>query len=396
MIKGLTALAAGSIAAAALTTKKAYAWKSSTHEHIVKVGLSLLENDGYIEASDFYRNYIDIILSCTKKPDCKGDIDKGKGWHYYCVTTVNGDRLEKSPSGYLKSGKNIMSPSQYARTARTIFEDNYQSALTFCAMGEKERAMEFVARCVHMLADICCTPHTTNLTLTSLKNSKHKRYEFYSSEIFSDYAAQYAPEEMYRLLAEDELFGNIINEAAELSSAKYDTVVGVKTNEELTDTVATALIYAQQLVSAFLLRFHNDAQQGIVFVENGKRYHIRNAETGEYLALAKARQKNAYFCITSADKKPSNLFTANINSDGSYSFVSQNAKILLSAMPYCPSDEKAVKPSFRIGRTPNGIRLTTSDSKFMYALTAGEQGRPAAAKPYNPDALSSHWIFEAE
>ncbi len=396
MIKGLTALVAGSIVATALTTKKAYAWKSSTHEHIAKVGLSLLKKDGYSEASDFYKSYADIILSYTQKPDHKGDIDKGKGWHYYCITTVNGDRLEKTPSGYLKSGKNLMSPSQYARTARTIFEDNYQSALTFYAMGEKERAMEFVARCVHMLADICCTPHTTNLTLTSVKNSKHKRYEYFTSGIFSDFVAQYAPEEMYELLAEDELFGNIINETAELSSGDYGVVVGAITDEELTDTVAGALVYAQQLVAAFLLRFYNDAQKGIVFVQNGKGYHIRNVETGEYLTLAKAKNKNTYRCITMADKKPSNSFTANINGDGSYSFVSQNAKIPISVSGFNPYDEKSGKPSFRIGRTPNGIRLTTSDSRFMCAITADKCGRPVTAKPYNPDDLSSHWILEAE
>lgn len=397
MLKTESAVIAAAAAATALTSKKAYAWKSSTHADIAMKGIELLSADGYEDAYELYSKYEETIVSHTQKPDYKGDFDKGKGWHYYCVTDVYGNEYKKSQSGYRMSGKNFLSPSRYCRTARTIFEDNYQSALSFFKAGETERAMQFVARCVHMIADIGCTPHTTNLTLTSVKNSKHKRYEYFTSGIFSDFKAESCNENIYRMFSEDELFGDCLNSLSESSAECYDIVVNARTESELKETVGKALCLAQQYVCAFLLRFYNDSLSGKVTVEQGGKYFIRNVLNGKYLSVLVSRNGKAYGANLTDSKnvyqsqQNCSVFTAGLCEDGSYIFTADNNR-LVASKPYVITDAPKLVFGFKLGMTPNGIRL--SDKAHSYNAVLSADDNKVCAKAYNPDDCSQHWIFE--
>lgn len=397
MIKHTIAVVSAAAAASMLTKIKAYAWKSPTHEYIAKKAIELLAADGYTEAYEFFSEYEETILSHTQKPDYKGDFDKGKGWHYYCVTDVHGNKNSRSENGYRLSGKNFLAPSRYCRTARTIFEDNYQSALTFYKAGETEKSMQFVARCVHMIADTACTPHTTNLTLTSVMNSKHKRYEYHTSSIFTQFEAKHGDDEIYKLFAQDKLFGECFNTISEGSAKSYDIVVNAPEEAQLDETIENGICLAQQYSAALLLRFYSDALRGNVTVENGGRYYIRNAQSGKYLSVLLTKNGKAYAShLANAKHVTQSLencssFTASICDDGSYIFTAEKGRVL-SAKPYMLSSSDRRTFGFKAGLTPNGIRLSDKDSSYNAILSADD--KRISLKTYNPDEPSQHWILE--
>lgn len=397
MLKKTTAVLSAVVVATALTNQKAYAWKSPTHEYIALKAIELLKIDGYIDAYELYSKYEDTIASHTQKPDYKGDFDKGKGWHYYCVTDVHGNVQKASQSGYRMSGKNLLSPSRYCRTARTIFEDNYQSALTFYKAGDIEKAMQFVARCVHMIADIGCTPHTTNLTLTSVMNSKHKRYEYHTSSVFTRFEAKHGDADVYDMFMKDNLFGDCLNTLSDISANSYDTVVKAPEESLLDETIENAVCLAQQYVAGFLVRFYTDAINGKVNLLDGGRYYIRNVQTGKYLSVLMTRSGKAYNChLANAKRVTQSLencsaFICSINDDGSYIFTAENNRIL-SAKPYTVSEQKKLSFGFKAGETPNGFRLSDKLSSYNAVLCVEED--KLALKAYNPDELSHHWVFE--
>lgn len=398
MIKTLTAIVAASAVAMTVTKKKAYAWKSSTHQDIARKGIALLKKDGYDSAYALFSRYEDEILLYTQKPDFKGDIDKGKGWHYYCVTDVHGNEYKKSQSGYRRSGKNIFSPSRFCRTARTIFEDNYQTALSFYQAGEIEKSMQFVARCVHMVADIGCTPHTTNLTLTSVKNSKHKRYEFFTTSVFEKFEADSGDEKIYNMFMHDELFGECLNTLSKSSAENYDIVVYAKKESELEEIVGKSLCLVQQYVAAFLLRFCTDAEKGSASVETGEKYYIKNADSGKYLSVLRSKNGDACLCVLSDSRcvsqsgKNCTMFRARLCDDGAFIFaVSEGNQ--LAAEPYKICDKADFPFGYKVGKTPNGIRLSAKSCSYNYVLSPKNEKR-LCNKLYNPDDMSQHWIFE--
>ncbi len=397
-IKKIVTTATAVAVAGVITQKKAYAWKSSTHSHIAMKGVDLLAVDGYNDAYSFYDEYRNTIAEYTQKPDYKGDIDKGKGWHYYCVTDVNGDMLPKSQSGYRKSGKNFLSSSKYSRTARSIFEDNYQSALTFYRLGKTEKSMQFVARCVHMIADVGCTPHTTNLTLTSIHNSKHKRYEYYTSGIFEKCCAPLGDDSVYQLFLEDKYFGECFNELSQKSAKDYDVVVNAATEEDLSITVERALCVAQQYVAGFLLRFYNDATSTNCGLLNGGNYIIKNAQNGEYLRVDITDNERFVYCYTDDDREHATKFTLRISEDGSYVLVCKSCKLPLSSRPFVKPKDKNAAPKdiihFKIAVTPNGYRLTSRDSRYLKVLSLSSLDDMTVTSSYNPDELSQHWYIE--
>lgn len=397
-LKRIITTAAAVSVATAVAGKKAYAWKSSTHEHIAMKALELLSIDGYNEAYSFYSPYRETLAVFTQKPDYKGDVDKGKGWHYYCVTDVNGKKLPSSKNGYLKSGKNLLSTARYSRNARSIFEDNYQSALTFYRLGNIEKSIEFVARCVHMVADVGCTPHTTNLTLTSVQNSKHKRYEYYTSGVFEKYFADKGDGEVYNLFLSDDCFGDCFNELSRKSASDYDTVVNALGEDDLCETVERSLCVAQQYVAAFLLRFYNDSVSSDRGLLSGSRYIVRNAKSGEYICAAISDNERFVYCYTDDDREDASVLTLRISGDGSYTLVCDEAKLPLASRPFIKPKDKNAAPKdiihFKIALTPNGYRITSCDSKYQKALSQSKLDDMIIFQYYNPDDLSQHWILE--
>ncbi len=364
----------------------AYAWKSPTHADIVSKSLEILANDGYREQHDFFAAYADILTEYATVPDRKGDTDKGKGYHYYCAKNVHGKRAVPTDSGYYKSGKNATTPSRYSRSARSIFEDDYQLALTFFASGGAENialSMQFVGRCMHMISDVCCTPHTTDLTLTSSKSGRHKLFEQYARDIYPRFHAQSGFDSIYSKHLEENTVGEHMNDLAAMSAEYYDILIKAKKPTELDSAIENMLCLAQRRCAAFLLRFYKDAANKELALQNGKTYYVRSAANGRYLSCGGCFKSGVSLSKT-AEKL---ILTANEQGFYELEFVDSGCKLSLAK-------KQNSQCKLKIGKSANGYRILTGTSHYINAITGAKNGC-VYSKQYDPDNLFQCWYFEA-
>lgn len=372
---------------------KAYAWKGNTHTDIADKGIDLLRKDGYAEEFVYFDKYRSVIVNYSAVPDQKGDMDKGKGYHYYCAKNIKGKKVPLSKSGYYKSGNNFMARASYSRTARSIFEDNYQLALTFFARNNEEsvlKAMEFVGRCVHMISDVCCTPHTTDLTLTSKYSGRHKLFEYRAREIYQDFTAENGDESIYCSHMRQKNVGEVMNGLAAASAEYYGKLMNTKDPDELDGAIGQLLILAQKNTAAFLLRLYKDISQGEIALVSDRVYRLKNVAAQKYLRTNKGSA--AGYCL-SKNRSENTLFRLTADNDGYYvltACAADNKDQSLCLMKKCSENEQY---GFKIGRAAVGYRLLTSASKFKNAVAASPNGR-IYSKLYDPDDPMQHWIFE--
>lgn len=364
----------------------AYAWKSPTHADIVSKALVILDNDGYSEQHDFFSAYADVLTEYATVPDKKGDTDKGKGYHYYCVKNVHGRRAAPTNSGYYKSGKNATVPGRYSRSARSIFEDDYQLALTFFAQGGAENmslSMQFVGRCMHMISDVCCTPHTTDLTLTSSKSGRHKLFEQYARDIYQRFHAKNGIKSIYSKHISESTVGEHMNDLAAMSAEYYDLLIKAKKPAELDSAIENMLCLAQRSCAAFLLRFYKDAANKEFALQNGKTYYVRNAANGRYLSCG-----GCFKSGVSLSKKAEKLILT-ANAQGFYVLKFEDGGCKLSL-----AKKQDSRYELKIGKTANGYRILTGTSHFVNAVTGANNGC-VYSRQYDPDDLFQCWHFEA-
>lgn len=389
---------AAALAAALIKNRPvtAYAWKGVAHADIFGKGLEILKNDCHNDAYEFYSRYHDVMTDSSMAPDRQGDMDKGSGYHYYNIKDVNGKEQRRSAAGYYRSGKNTMKAPVYSRSARSIFEDNYQLALSFFAMGGETnivRSMEYVGRCVHMISDICCTPHTTDLTLTSKYSGKHKRYEDRANDVFAMFTASHCDKDIYDEYERCETAGENFNLIAEISASYYDTVVHAELIYGLDAVIKQMLMLAQQHVAAFLLRFYNNIHSD-TFIASAivptATYRLINA--AHLGALICDKRYPSGFGISSEEKNmDSSLVKLSVNQAGYYeiSFIESGKHVNLAKS----KSQRDKSYGFKIAKSVNGFRLLSSVSGYTKALAAGRSGGAGMAK-YDPDSKAQHWILE--
>lgn len=380
-----------------LTSRKVGAWKSVTHEDIVRKALEILRSDGKTEAYNFFMQYENTLLLYCQKPDYAHDMDKGNGWHYYCIKNVDGKNIKSSENGYYKCGKNMFTIPRYSRTARTIFEDNYCSALTFFELGDTELSMQFLARSAHMLSDIGCTPHTTDLTLTSKHKNKHSNFETFINTVYDMFDAGNCHTELYDEYIKDRSFGTQINKLARVSASFYDMVVNSASEKDMRFTASKALCLTQQNVAALLNRFYEDAQASHDVVENGSEIYLKNAKTGRYIGVVTSQMTNKAVIAQVGKKCPKNKFIVRINDNGTYSFISKETGRRLCAVPLSllalTDNSETLGTMFKLGKTPDGYRISTAVSKYVKAVTARKESS-CIAENFNPDDKAQLWVIE--
>ena len=132
--------------------KKAYAWFSKTHEDITTKAIGLLSKDNRVKEAEFFKPYKEQILAGCTKPDRKGDPDKGSGMHYYSICNKKGTPLPQT-AGYYRNRKGKISKS-----ARTMLEENYTSALCLYKSGKIPQAMNVLGRAAHFIEDMSFNP----------------------------------------------------------------------------------------------------------------------------------------------------------------------------------------------------------------------------------------------
>lgn len=152
----------------------------SVHRGIVIAAVQALGIANHPAARRFSAGDLETLTNEAAEPDVHGDRQQGRGRHYYCAVTPKGEpRGRVALTGGYRNGTGGHAPSPL-----TMLEGEYRTALMLHRAGRFYPAMQSLSRAMHMLADICCPPHSSGLTYFSRYGRKHKRYEAEAAEIF--------------------------------------------------------------------------------------------------------------------------------------------------------------------------------------------------------------------
>lgn len=152
----------------------------SVHRGIVRAALLLLRQETYPAAERFSAEDAAIMIEEAAAPDQHGDRHQGRGLHYYNAVKADGTALPLHPvTGGYCNGKGAPAPSPLS-----VLDAEYRMALALRLAGKDAASMKSLSRAMHMLADVCCPPHTCSLTYFSPYGTAHKRYESRAAEIF--------------------------------------------------------------------------------------------------------------------------------------------------------------------------------------------------------------------
>jgi len=316
----------------------------SVHKTLVRRALALL--CGIIpEAAEFYLPLTDTIIANVCRPDSTGDYEKGTGRHYYCVTNSHG--MRKFPSeGYYKNGIR-----KFAKSARSMFEEDYTMALTMYKAGFIGKSAGYFARAVHMISDISCLPHVTGMTYYSSKKDIHKTYESLARAMYPDALPERRISmETLRFFDSEKGFGDAVNAIAE---AQAD-----EPKELLTDpvkSITNRLYKAEEVVAALMYRFMKDvsgnsAVNGCICDKSYiSRHDICINITEDGLSL---EQNGSAFSVPIDKKNNGNLFRAAHRSDGAYTFSpvsdSKGRSVILRSRKLRPFNPNRKNQLYRI------------------------------------------------
>lgn len=219
----------------------------SVHRILIIRALPLLYSH-VPEAADFYEPVKKLLTENVTRPDRTGDYEKGKGRHYYCASNFMGIRCHTS-GGYYRNG--IM---RFAKSARTMLEEDYTMALTMYNSGFNEQAMIYLARAIHMISDICCLPHATQMTYFSPKRHIHKAYEALARVMYPDSVpVQTLSEEKIRLFSSRESFSDSVNTIAEVQVPEIRQLLSAPD-----ESIIRRLYTAESAVVSLMNRFFED------------------------------------------------------------------------------------------------------------------------------------------
>jgi hypothetical protein len=236
----------------ALTEK--YSEKKQTpqteiHQEILLRSMKLLEGAAP-EATELIQPMVKIMLPYTVLPDDKDDRENGAGRHYYCACNTDG-RPFSPVGGYYRNGKDL-----FARSARTMFEEDYTMALTMYHAGFTGQSAVYLGRAVHMMSDMCCLPHTVKWTYFSKKRSLHICYEELAHVMYPEFVPeQTIGYEHLRRFAMRSSFTTALNMNAEKIAREIPELTASPETE-----IKKRLYDTEQAVAALLYRFYRDTK----------------------------------------------------------------------------------------------------------------------------------------
>ena len=223
--------------------------QSQIHEDILIRALKLLDETAP-EAAELIRPQLNIMLPYTVIADDNDDRENGAGRHYYCACNTNGKPL-RPVCGYYKNGKDL-----FAKSARTMFEEDYTMALTMQQNGFVKQGAVYLARAVHMMSDMCCLPHAAKMTYFSKLRSVHIRYEELARVMYPEFVPeQHINYTHLRRFAMRSSFSTAINtNSAAICQAAHELFTAPEY------TIKKRLYDTEQAVAALLYRFYRDTK----------------------------------------------------------------------------------------------------------------------------------------
>ena len=223
--------------------------ESQIHEDILIRAMKLLEETAP-EAAELIRPNLKIMLPYAVIADDKEDRENGAGRHYYCACNTNGKPM-KTVGGYYKNGKDL-----FAKSARTMFEEDYTMALTMHQNGFVKQGAVYLGRAVHMLSDMCCLPHAAKMTYFSKLRSVHIRYEELARAMYPEFVPeQHINYHFLRRFAMRSSFSTALNTNAAAICREIPELFTAPEYE-----IRNRLYDTEQAVAALLYRFYRDTK----------------------------------------------------------------------------------------------------------------------------------------
>ncbi|MBQ3855346.1 MAG: hypothetical protein II762_01490 [Ruminococcus sp.] len=230
------------------------------HKTLLLRALVLLKN-AHPDTEIMFTPMAKTMVPYAKRPDKKGDREKGLGRHYYCAVNSSGREL-KSAEGYYRNGM-----GKFAKSARTMLEEDYTMALTMYIAGFTEESAKLLGRAVHMVSDACCVPHASKMTYFSPKKRVHTAYEGLSDVIYPEFVPEQELDKIEPVFADRSSFRAPMNDIAAGTAKELDLL-----REEPFEEIRERLLYTERKVAALLLRFFEDAsapdEHGAIFVRD--------------------------------------------------------------------------------------------------------------------------------
>lgn len=295
----------------------------SVHKNLICRALALLD-DIKPESAEFFNSFITIMIGEVCCPDSAGDYEKGAGRHYYCASDFHG-RKKHPRAGYFRNGT-----GRFAKSARTMLEEDYTMALIMEMAGFREPAARYLARAIHMASDICCLPHATGMTYFSPMGIVHQAYEGLARAMYPDaLPPQTVTLSQLRIFNTSCGFGDALNEIASVQIGEREQI--------LTDPVRAIthrLYNAEKVVAAMFLAYYDDVKG----ISSEPRYIAENSVMSDYGITFRITEKgiilvrNGKEIESRVKKETSTLFRAAHRYDGRFTFspvISEKGKVIV-------------------------------------------------------------------
>ena len=361
---------------------KAEAWFSITHEDITKKALRLLEKEGKTRQAQFFAPYHSAILSGCVEPDHEGDTDRGAGMHFYSCRTPKGKEL-KAVNGYYKNRL-----GKFAKSARTLLEENYTSALCLYKSGRLADGMHYLARAIHFIEDLSCTVHVCNVEWEERATNLHHAYENSVNITCSRYTAEEFDKRLLKTYDSDS-FENAANKLCVAAARFLEDIIPLDPGA-FAKTADSTLKMAQQNVMALLMKFYDDVNsQRSNYITDGRKYTLKNEQNGLVLAL----REGAVAAVMPENGKPQR-FTAVIDEHGTFSFGTGEGGFLDAKCRNIEHPKDASKAArFRLAALGKGrFRIMTGGDNFPLTLGMSRSGK-TVINDFDPADKSQVWII---
>ena len=362
--------------------KKAYAWSSVTHEDIAKKALDLLEKDKKSRPAAFYKNYRQQILKGCTEPDNEHDPDCGLGTHYYSAYTPKGKELPET-NGYYKNRL-----GKFARSARTMLEENYTSALNLYKSGDKENAMRVIGRAAHFISDMGCTVHAANMRYLPKSGNVHHAFEKHVSTTCVKQTAESCDKRLTKYYSKDS-FCDAVNKLVKYSG-KFTEAISNLDPKAFDDVSKNTLTATQQNVAALLLKFYDDcSSDNGNFVEDHKLYTFKNEVSGLVLTVTPKGLQ-----LEKADKTLEQKLEIRLGENGALGLkIADGGYVNASCKGYDYLKIDGKPAQFRIAALgKKRFRIHSESSKFEKVLTNAKGGKLAFAD-FDPENPAQIWIL---
>ncbi|SDB13705.1 hypothetical protein SAMN02910317_00653 [Ruminococcaceae bacterium FB2012] len=361
---------------------KAEAWFSVTHEDITKKALKLLEKDGKVKQAQFYKPYHEEILKGCTEPDQEDDIDRGPGMHFYSSRTPKGKEL-KPVNGYYKNRL-----GKFAKSARTLLEENYTSALCLYKSGKTKEAMHYLARAAHFIEDLSCTVHVCNVEWVERASNLHHAYENSINITCSRFTAGEFDKRLLKTY-EGDSFENAANKLS-VTAARFLEKISEFDPLAFSFAGDNTLKMAQQNVMTLFLKFYDEANgEKKNYITDGKKYTLKNEASGLVLTVSEGN-----ILPDKPDKTKTQKFTAFIDSKGTIAFGTEDGGFINAKCKGLDTPKDADGAArFRLAALGNRrFRIMCGGDNFPLTLGIARSGKLAISE-FDPADKGQVWVI---